>query len=182
MRFVPRAVLAGGLGFAAAFLVACGGGSGLLSSDQNGKLQSQLDRIQSAVTSGNCQAATSAADSFSTEVQNLPPTVNSTLRSGLSQDANTVGTLAAKDCQAATTTTPTSTSTSTTNSTTTTTTTKSATTTPTSTSTTPTSTSTSTSSSTATTPPTSGTSSTGGSGGAGLAPGASGGAGTGTGP
>jgi len=40
-----RAFLAGGLGFAVSFLVACGGGNGLLTSGQAGNLNSQLASI-----------------------------------------------------------------------------------------------------------------------------------------
>ena len=49
MGSAPRALFAGGLGIAAAFLVACGGGgAGLLSSDQAGTLSNQLDQLASA--------------------------------------------------------------------------------------------------------------------------------------
>ena len=49
MGYAPRALLAGGLGFAVSFLVACGGGSGLLSADQASSLNGQLDQVSSAV-------------------------------------------------------------------------------------------------------------------------------------
>lgn len=136
MRQVSRAILAGGLGFAVALLVAaCGGGAGLLSSDQANSLSSQLDQVSSAVSSGNCGAASSAAAQFVNSVGNLPSTLNPTLRSNLNQGASTVSQLAQQDCRQATT--PT-TSTSTTSSTTTTTTAPKTTTTTTTTSTTPT--------------------------------------------
>jgi hypothetical protein len=172
MRHVSRALLAGGLGLAVSLLVACGGGAGLLSSNQANTLNSQLDQVSSAVASGNCAAASSAVSDFSNMASNLPTSVNQTLRDNLTQDATTLGQLAAKDCQNATTTT--STTTTPTTSTTQTTSTSSTTTTPTTQSTT---------SSTFTSPATSstntGTSSTGTSGGAGLGGNGSGGGGTG---
>lgn len=163
MRHVSRALLAGGLGLAAAFLVACGGGAGLLSSDQASTLNAQLDQVSSAVASGNCAAASSAVSDFSNAVSTLPAGVNQTLRDNLSQDATKLGQLAAKDCQNATT--ATSTTTTPTTSTTQTTSTSSTTTTP---ATITSATTTSTNTSSATTSTDTGTSTTGTSGGAGL--------------
>jgi hypothetical protein len=161
MRYAPRAILAAGLGLAASFVVACGGGSGLLSSDQSDALSGQADHIVSAVQSGNCGAAVNASAVLNGDVQNLPATVNSTLRSNLTQGASTIAELARTDChhhpaatKPATTSTPTTT-------TPTTTTTSTTTTTPTTT------TSTSTTSTSATTPTDTGTTSTT-TGGAGL--------------
>ncbi len=176
MRYLLRALLAGSLGLAAALLVACGGGSGLLSSDQANGLNAKLDQVSSAVSSGQCDTATNAAQDFVTSVSNLPSSVNRTLVNNLKQGASTVAVLAARDCQTTSTTT-TSSSTSTSRTTT--------------SSSTPTTTTTSSSSTTISTPTTtaatstatSGTS-TGGSGsssgGAGLG-GASGGTGIGNG-
>jgi hypothetical protein len=176
MRYAPRAILAGGLGFAVSCVAACGGGAGLLSGDQSIALSGQGNEINSAVQSGDCGAAINASAALNKDVQNLPVTVNPTLRSNLSQGASTIAQLAAKDCRqhAATTTLsppPTSTPTTITSPT-------SSTTTPTTTSTT-TTTSTSTTSSTATTPPNTSTSSTT-TGGVGLGGGTTTGTGTGT--
>jgi hypothetical protein len=156
MRHAPRAILAAGLGFAAAFVVACGGGSGLLSSDQSGALSGQADQIASAVQHGNCGAAVDASRILGSDVQTLPVTINPTLRRNLSQGASTIAQLAQQDCRHHTTTAqaPTTTSSSTTTTSSTSTTTSS-----TSTST-PTTSSTSTTSSTATTPTDTGTTST----------------------
>jgi hypothetical protein len=174
MGYAPRAMLAGGLGFALSFLVACGGGSGLLSADQANTLNSQLDQIANAVNSGQCNAAADAVTTFSNSIVNLPPSVSATLTRNLQQGASTVQQLAAQDCQHTTSSTTSSTSTSTTSTSTPSTTTSSSTT-PTSTST---SSSTSTTTSTATTPTSSGTTSTtSGSGGAGLGGGGTGGSG-----
>ena len=163
MRYAPRAILAGGLGFAAAFVVACGGGSsGLLSGDQSIALSGQADQIASAVQAGNCVAATNASADLNRKVRTLPFTLNPTLRSNLTQGASTIEQLATKDCRhhtAATGTTHTTSPTTTTTTTPTTTTT---------TTTTPTTTTTTTTTlTTATTPTNTGTTSTT-TGGAGL--------------
>ena len=99
MRYAPRAILAGGLGFAVSCVAACGGGSGLLSGDQSIALSGQGNEINSAVQSGNCGAAINASAALNHDVQNLPVTVNPTLRSNLSQGALTIAQLAAKDCR-----------------------------------------------------------------------------------
>ena len=87
MRYAPRAILAGGLGFAVSCVAACGGGAGLLSGDQSIALSGQGNEITSAVQSGNCGAAINASAALNRDVQNLPVTVNPTLRSNLSQGA-----------------------------------------------------------------------------------------------
>jgi hypothetical protein len=173
MRLLPRALLAGGLGFAVALLVACGGGDGLLGSNDASTLASQLDQVSAAVSDGHCGGAARGVAAFSQSVANLPVTVNQRLRRNLLQGASTVGVLAQRDCR--TTTTP---STSSTSTATTTTSTSISTTTPTSTQTSTTSSSTTSPTSTATSSTQSSTSTT--SGGAGLG-GSGGGAKTGNG-
>ena len=103
MRYAPRALLAGGLGFAVSVLVACGGGSGLLSGDQSSHLNSQLDAVSAAVHVGSCSGAATAVSGFSHVVGNLPASVSPTLRANLIQGASTVGRLAANDCHKTTT-------------------------------------------------------------------------------
>src|SRR5947209_2689604 len=99
MRYLLRAILAGGLGFAASLLiVACGGGAGLLSSDQSSTLSGQLDQVSSALSAGNCAGVSSAAAALGNSVGNLPATVNPTLRNNLVQGVSTVAELAQKDC------------------------------------------------------------------------------------
>jgi uncharacterized protein YukE len=159
MGLGSRAFLAGGLGFAASFVVACGGGNGLLTSNDANNLQSRLDRLGQAVAAGHCGAAGNAAQQFSDQVARLPSNVSPTLVQNLDQGAQTVQQLAAKDCRTASTS---SSSSSTSSSTTTTSTT------PTSTTTPSTSSSSSSSSSSATTPSGPGTSSTATNGGTGL--------------
>jgi hypothetical protein len=80
------------------FIVACGGGSGLLSSDQASNLNSQLDTISSALTAGQCGAVSGAASSFGNAVDNLPASVSPTLTNNLKQGAVTVEQLATQDC------------------------------------------------------------------------------------
>jgi hypothetical protein len=99
MGFGSRAFLAGGLGFAAAFVVACGGGNGLLSANQSSSLSGQLQSISVALTSHQCGAAANAATSLNNAVANLPSTVNTTLLQNLGQGASTVAQLASSDCQ-----------------------------------------------------------------------------------
>jgi hypothetical protein len=177
MRYAPRAILAGGLGFAVSCLAACGGSAGLLSGDQSIALSGQGNEINSAVQSGDCGAAVNASAALNADVQKLPITVNPTLRANLTQGAVTISRLAATECrQHASTTisTPTTASSSSTSSST------SSTTTPTTSTSSTTPTTTSTTTTTATTPPDTGTTSTT-SGGVGLGGTTSSTTGTGTG-
>jgi hypothetical protein len=99
MRYAPRAILAGGLGFAVSCVAACGGGAGLLTGDQSIALSGQGNEINSAVQSGNCGAAINASAALNTDVQKLPITVNPELRANLTQGALTIAQLAAKECR-----------------------------------------------------------------------------------
>jgi hypothetical protein len=162
MRHAPRALLAGGLGFAVSVLVACGGGSGLLSADQASTLNGTLDRLAAAVAAGQCGTASGAINQLTNAVANLPATVSTTLQANLNQGASTVAQLSIRDCQNAKTTTTPTTSTATTTQTTATQTTTTAP--PTNTTTTPVPTTTT----PATTPSTPGTTSTPTTGGAGI--------------
>ena len=119
MRYLHRALLAGGLGFAVSCLAACGGGAGLLSGDQASTLNNQLTRISSALAAGDCSAVQSASDGLARAVANLPTSVNGTLRQDLDQGASTVGQLAVQQCHSATTQTSPTTSTAATSPTTT---------------------------------------------------------------
>lgn len=98
MGLRSRAILAGGLGFTAAFVVACGGSNGLLSADQASTLSNHLDAVSQAVNAGNCSAATNAADAFNNAVANLQPPPSTKLVQSLGDGAVTVKQLAAKDC------------------------------------------------------------------------------------
>jgi hypothetical protein len=118
MRHLPRALLAGGLGFAMSLIAGCGGGAGLLSSDQAGNLNSQLDQVSSAVAAGHCDAARNAASSFSQAVFNLPSTISGTLKTDLGSAANTISQLVPQKCHQAAATTNTATTATNTTSTT----------------------------------------------------------------
>jgi len=157
MRYAPRAILAGGLGFAVSCVAACGGGAGLLSGDQSIALSGQGNEIDSAVQSGDCGAAVNASAALNADVQKLPITVNPTLRANLTQGALTISRLAAKECRqhtSSTVSTPTTTSSTTTPTTTT------PTTTPTTSTSTSTTTTTPTTTTSATSPTDTGTTST----------------------
>src|ERR1700749_2530094 len=114
MGIGSRATLAVSLGFAVSFVVACGGGNGLLSSNEARSLNAQRDSVSSAVSAGKCDAATSAARAFSNQVAALPAKVSTTLVQNLGQGAATVGALGAKDCQSSSSSSSTSSSTPTT--------------------------------------------------------------------
>jgi len=181
MRYASRAILAGALGFAAAFVVACGGSSGLLSGSDASSLNNQLDSVSSALASKNCGDVSNATSQLADDVVNLPGSINSTLRNNLTQGVSTIAQLARRQCANVQPTPTTQTNTTTTDTTTTETHTTTTPTTPTNTTTTPTTpTSTTTTPATTTTPP--GTTSTGTTGGAGFGQGngnSSGGSGTG---
>jgi hypothetical protein len=100
MRHIPRALLAGGLGFAVALLVAaCGGSSGLLSSGQSATLNNQLASVASAIDSKNCTKAGTAAQNFDNDVSNLPSSVSPTLTQNLKQASAALAQQAEPDCQ-----------------------------------------------------------------------------------
>lgn len=134
MRSVMKALPLAALGCAAALIVACGDGNGLLSGGQAGSLQDALAAVQSACDDGNAGHAEVAARSFAERVNALPPgEVDRQLADDLQRGASTLEALVARTCTrtATTTETPTvPTSTTTTTNTTTTTTTGTTTTTP----------------------------------------------------
>ena len=99
MGFGSRALLAAVLGFAAAFVVACGSsGNGLLSSGQSSSIAAQLTAISNAVQAGHCGKATAASSNLTNLISDLPSGVNQTLQTNLGQGASTVQELAVKDC------------------------------------------------------------------------------------
>jgi hypothetical protein len=178
MRQGLRAVVAGGLGFAVSLIAACGSSSGLLSANTASSLTNQLQQVSSNIQQGNCAAAADELGKLTQEIQNLPSSVSSTLRSNLDQGLTRAQELAASQCKSPASTTPTTTANTTTTPTATTTT--ETTTQPTTTQTTTTTTTAPTTTTPATTPSNPGTTSTGrGSGG--VAPGTSNGNGKGNG-
>ncbi|HWC85924.1 MAG TPA: hypothetical protein VG388_05270 [Solirubrobacteraceae bacterium] len=177
MRSLSRACLAGVLGLAAAFLAACGAGSGLLTADQASTLKTELSAASGDISSGDCAGAARLIEKVQTQVASLPGTVDPTLVSDLSRGAQTVRSLAKTQCSGSvgtgagttltTTTTPASTRPTTTSTPTSTATTTTPTTTTPDTTTTPPAPTPSTTTP-ATTTPGPGTTPTGGNGGAGL--------------
>src|ERR1700733_9054023 len=108
MGFGSRASLAAILGFAAAFVVACGSsGNGLLSSEQSSSIAAQLTAISNAAQSGHCGRATVASHRLTNLITDLPSGVDQKLVANLGQGASTVQELAAKDCTTQSTSTPT---------------------------------------------------------------------------
>ena len=115
MRPAPRALVAGGLGFAVSLIVAdCGGSSGLLSSAQANGLTGLIQQARSDLGRNDCGGATSTLAQVAAQIQNLPSSVDSTLRSNLNQAASTVQTLVRNQCGSQNTTTTATTKTTTT--------------------------------------------------------------------
>jgi hypothetical protein len=176
MRNLPRALLAGGLGFAVSLTIAaCGGGAGLLSGNQANTLNNQLSKVSADLTAGHCDAARRDAQGLAAQVSSLPATVSAKLRQDLILGASTIRQLVPSQCRqvSAPAPTPSTTSSTTTSSTT--------------SSTTPATTSSTTTTSTTQTPPpkttpTSTTTSTTPSGGGGVGGGGAGGGPAGGGP
>ena len=102
------------LGFAAAWLVACGGGGskGLLAVTSADELKSQLDTISGEVQGGQCSKATANSHDLGAKVRALPASVDPKLRSALRDGAKRVLDLAAGDCKAPKSIVPTTSSTS----------------------------------------------------------------------
>jgi hypothetical protein len=147
MRFAVKVVPLGVLGCAAALLVACGDGNGLLSGSQSSSLQDALSAVQSACSRGDAARAQVAAQSFADRVAALPAgTVDRRLIANLHDGASTLQALVARTCTGTTSTTTTTAPTTTT--------------TPTTTATTPTTTTTTTTTAPTTTTPTTPTTTT----------------------
>jgi len=121
MRFLVKALPLAALGCAAALLVACGDGNGLLSGGQAGNLQDALAAVQSACDAGDPGHAAIAAQSFADRVNALPSgQVDRRLIGDLQDGAATLESLVADTCTHAATTTTTPATTATTTATTTT--------------------------------------------------------------
>lgn len=99
MGFAKRAIVVGGVGFAASALVGCGSGGGLLSSDQASRLNAELEQASAALSAGRCQQAATAAQNFQNSAQNLGG-VDQKLVSNLEQGASTIAQLTTHDCRA----------------------------------------------------------------------------------
>lgn len=163
MRYLPRALLAGAVGFAVALLAGCGSSGGLLSADQASTLNNQLNSVSSALSAHNCPAVATATANLTDSASSLSG-VDGNLSTTVAEVASSIAGLAKQQCpvsaSAATNTSSTASTASTATTTPPPTNTQTTTSTTTATATTPTQ--------TATTPASTGTTSTGGTGGAGL--------------
>jgi hypothetical protein len=125
-KMLRPAVLALFLAAVSAGVLGCGGSSGpdpSLSSQEAAVLSSKIDEIQANVKVGSCLVASDKTDDLIADVQQLPSSVNSDVKSALENGANQLKILLAdpNQCEGNTTTSETTTSTpSTTESTTTT--------------------------------------------------------------
>jgi hypothetical protein len=112
MRFALKVFPLAALGTAAALLVACGDGNGLLSGNDAGSLQGVLANVQSACAGGRSDDAALAAQQFSDRVAALSPqAVDRRLIANLQQGAGTLERLVSRTCTQTTTTTTTPTTT-----------------------------------------------------------------------
>jgi hypothetical protein len=103
MGFAHRALVAAGVGFAAAVIAGCGSSGGsLLSASQSSQLSEQLNRVTQALNDSDCSAAREYMTDFQDRVDELGG-VNSTLISDLDQGASTIQSLAESECQTTTT-------------------------------------------------------------------------------
>lgn len=123
MRSAPRALFAGLIAPLAVSVAACGSSSGLLSGQQASSLRAGLDQINNALNQHDCAGAQSETVALKSRVENLPSSVDGTVRSSLTQAANKLEALVSRDCPPVSTnpqpqTTPTTTTTITTTSTT----------------------------------------------------------------
>jgi hypothetical protein len=116
MGIGSRALTAGGLASAAAFVVGCGTQSpitGALSQNANRTIVSDLSAVSDAVSNGSCAKAKSALSMLDATLSDLPSSTNRQLVSNLTQGSTTLRTLALRECSGTTTTTRTTTSPST---------------------------------------------------------------------
>jgi hypothetical protein len=100
MRALPRLILVGLLGVAAAFLVACGDRSGLIPGSRADRLDSDLDRVQSALADQNCSAASGAVGDLQGHLGQLSSKVDADLRRRLNEGAARLARQVPRDCQA----------------------------------------------------------------------------------
>jgi TolA-binding protein len=103
MGFAHKAFVAAGVGFAAAVLVGCGSSGGsLLSGSQANNLTAQLNRVSDALNAQDCSQAQQYLQDFQSSVENMGG-VNATLINDLDQGANTIQSLANRECHTVTT-------------------------------------------------------------------------------
>jgi hypothetical protein len=101
MGFGSRALTAGGLASAAAFVVGCGTQSpitGALSQSANRAIVGDLSAVSDAVSNGSCVKARSALSMLDATLSNLPSNTNAKLVTNLTQGSTTLKTLALREC------------------------------------------------------------------------------------
>lgn len=97
MRFVRKAIAAGGVGLAAVAIAGCGSDGHLLSSGESQRLQAQLNSVAQAVRDGDCTGAQRALVAFQNDIGQLSG-VDATLVNNLNQGASTIQALTTRKC------------------------------------------------------------------------------------
>lgn len=98
MRRLLPVLLAVALGLAVAVLAACGDTNGLIPSGDASQINSGLDNVSSAVQAQHCTSATRAVQRVEQRIAALPASVDTTIRSGLSDKVAELGRRAAEEC------------------------------------------------------------------------------------
>jgi hypothetical protein len=83
----------------ALLIVACGGSGGLIPAVNAGRLQTDLSKISTDVVNMDCRATTIDIATANTDFNNLPSSVNPTLRNELQSGLTTLTASALKQCQ-----------------------------------------------------------------------------------
>ena len=110
-RTRPGLAVATALAAAALLAAGCGGGSsGDIPASEAAQLQSMLDQVQNAEASGNCSEASTAAQQFVQQVNQLPAAAGADLKAALRNGGLNLQTLVSCGHQPTTTSTTTTTS------------------------------------------------------------------------
>ncbi len=96
---LPAVLLALLLGALAAFAVACGDTSELLSERRAARLTGDVDRVAEAVQQGDCEATSVRLQELQAEVAELPSSVASELRRNLEDGVAQLAAQAQEECQ-----------------------------------------------------------------------------------
>ena len=95
---LPAVLLALLLGALAAFAVACGDTTELLSERRAARLTGDVDRVAEAVEAGDCEATAVRVQELQTEVADLPSSVSSELRRNLTDGVTQLAAQAQEEC------------------------------------------------------------------------------------
>jgi hypothetical protein len=98
---VPALIVAAVLGVLCATLVACGDRSRLIPSGDAGRLQGDLDNLQSRVQSGDCDQISDALQQLNDDLAQLPTTVDIRLRNRIQEGAAALVNQAPEACREA---------------------------------------------------------------------------------